>query len=364
MLASGDPLFCGIGRTLLARFGPERVRIAPGISSLQLLAARCRLPWDDLPWVTLHGRPATPEAEAGVPALLLGHQRVAVLTDRHYTPARIAALLLAYLDRLADNFNDGERGEDLPAEVLPFAVAELAAGWRMTVGQRLGEADEELYEGDLATVAARSFAEPNIVLLENPVTDAAEFFPFGLTSAEISHRGGLITKDEARAVALHRLRLPPGGVLWDVGAGSGSVGLEAVRLAPGLRVFAVERRPELLAHIRANIIRFRAFAITPVAGEAPEILNELPDPDRVFIGGSHGRLAEIIAAAANRLAPGGRIVINAVTAATAAAAPELLRRHGLTVSRSRVEASIQPETATSALDLIKQNPITIITGCK
>ena len=201
VLASGDPLFCGIGRTLLARFGAERLRIAPGISSLQLLAARCGMPWDDLPWVTLHGRPATPEAEAGVPAMLLGQRRVAILTDRHYTPARIAALLLAYLDLLADNFNDGEKGEDLPAEVLPFAVASLAAGWQMTVGQRLGEADEELFRGDLAAVAALSFAEPNIVLLKIPAEPTAEFFPLGLTAAEISHRGGLITKDEARAVA-------------------------------------------------------------------------------------------------------------------------------------------------------------------
>ncbi len=128
-----------------------------------------------------------------------------------------------------------------------------------------------------------------------------------------SHPPGVMTKEEVRAVALFKLRLRPDAVVWDVGAGSGSLSLEAALVARAGHVYAVERRPEALAALRRNLARFPRPNLTVVEGEAPEALEGLPAPDAVFVGGSGGRLAEILACAARRLRPGGRIVADLAT---------------------------------------------------
>ncbi|HDO29451.1 MAG TPA: precorrin-6Y C5,15-methyltransferase (decarboxylating) subunit CbiT, partial [Desulfobacteraceae bacterium] len=191
---------------------------------------------------------------------------------------------------------------------------------------------------------------------------AASISPLGLSEAEISHSRGLITKDEVRAATLHRLGLPGTGVFWDVGAGSGSVSIEAARLCPGLHLFAVEKEEEQLANIRKNIARFETFNVQPVAGSAPAVLAGLPDPDRVFIGGSGGRLAEIIEVAAGRLQGAGRIVVNCVTGRTRKEAPELLHRHGCRVRMSELQISRHQNGGNN--QWIDLNPITIVTGIK
>ena len=128
-----------------------------------------------------------------------------------------------------------------------------------------------------------------------------------------SHPPGVMTKEEVRAVALFKLRLRPDAIVWDVGAGSGSLSLEAALVARAGHVYAVERRPEALAALRRNVARFPRPNLTVVEGEAPEALEGLPDPDAVFVGGSGGRLAEILGCAARRLRPGGRIVADLAT---------------------------------------------------
>ncbi len=331
VLASGDPLFFGIGRTLIERYGRERLEVRPAFSSLQLLCARLAIVRDDLDVVSLHGRPAV-----NIPAAVLGRRRVAIFTDRTSSPDRVAAALLEYFKAL-----------DAP---------HLAQQFRIGVGERLGCADERLLEGDLWKMAATAFRHPNIMVLEDR-SPAGENAGFGLGEQEIRHSRGLITKDEVRAVTLHRLRLPATGVFWDIGAGSGSISLEAAAISPGLYIYAVERKPEELANIRANIVQYRRFTITPVAGGAPDILKNLPDPDRVFIGGSGGHLAAVIASAAARLRPGGRLVINAVTDRTVAEAPRLLATHGLTVRSCRLRVHRVEQDVDTEF-----NPITIITG--
>jgi precorrin-6Y C5,15-methyltransferase (decarboxylating) len=119
-----------------------------------------------------------------------------------------------------------------------------------------------------------------------------------------------MTKEEVRAVALFKLRLRPDAVVWDVGAGSGSLAIEAALVARDGHVYAVERRPEAVAALRSNLTRFPRPNLTVVEGEAPEALAGLPDPDAVFVGGSGGRLAEVLACVAGRLRPRGRIVVD------------------------------------------------------
>ena len=336
VLASGDPLFFGIARTLIDRFGPDLVEILPAISSLQLACARFKIPWDDIRVVSLHGRELD-----HLPGRLLMAPKVAVFTDNRLSPDRVAYSLLRYLEAVG--------------------AAGIIAGYRVLVAENLGQADERLVKGSLTDISDQSFGDLNVMLFLRSVP-AAPAFPLGLSEKEISHSRGLITKDEVRAVTLHRLRPPGIGVFWDIGAGSGSVSIEAARLCPGLHLFAVEEKEEQLVNIRKNIVSFETFNVKPVAGRAPEVLAGLPDPDRVFIGGSGGRLADILGVAVGRLKKEGLIVVNCVTGRTRKEAPELLHRHGFNVRMSEVKISRwQNGGANQWIDL---NPITIVTGIK
>ena len=334
VLASGDPLFYGIGRTLIERFGPKRITVHPALSAVQLFCARFRLPWDDLALLSLHGRPGN-----DIPGRVLRHDRVLLFTDTRNSPDRVAATLLAALTECEDHAR----------------IATL----RIRVAENLGLADERLTTGSLAEIAALTFVPLNLMLVEQP--PRPETFHFGLTESEIHHSRGLITKDEVRAATLHRLRLPTSGVLWDIGGGSGSISLEAARLSPDLTIFTIEKNPEAQANIRANIKKYGAYNIHLISGEAPEALEGLPTPDRIFIGGSGKRLPAIIETAVTRLAEGGRIVINAVLASTEATALQCLQRLQLKVASSNL-AVTRREYPSGEPRVF--NPITLITGDK
>jgi precorrin-6Y C5,15-methyltransferase (decarboxylating) len=332
VLASGDPLFFGIGRTLLTRVAPDQLEILPALSAMQLAFSRFKEPWDDAAFVSLHGR-----AAAHVLPLILPHDKVLVFTDRDNSPDALCARLLACFAAVDD--------------------VETPARYEVLVAENLGQDNERLSSGSLAEIAAKRFADLNVVILKRRPRPTG--FCFGLESTTLAHSRGLITKDEVRAVTLHTLQLPAQGVLWDVGAGSGSIAIEAARLCPELMIHAVEKRPEEQANIRANIRRFGCHTIEVVSGEAPAVLAALPDPDRVFIGGSGGNLAAIIAQAAARLRPGGSLVANAVLAATATTAPDLMRGHGLRVDVRTIRVTRRAENKNEEL-----SPITIIRGRK
>jgi precorrin-6Y C5,15-methyltransferase (decarboxylating) len=322
------------------------VRIFPALSAVQLACARFKIPWDDLPLISLHGR--APELLAG---RMLAKPRVMLFTDPQRSPARIAADLLTLLEEHED--------------------AERIRRLRVRVAENLGLPEERLWQGSLEEASQQIFAPLNMMLLEQEPSEEDAPLPsadcvFGLQENEISHSRGLITKDEIRAVILHRLRLPAQGVLWDVGGGSGSISVEAARLCPGLSIHVVEQKEEGWRNIRVNIVRYGLYNITLVRGKAPEVFAKLPDPDRVFIGGSRGLLAEIVAPCAERLAKGGRLVISAVLQNTAEQAPLLMTANGLeadvrTVSVSRQQKDYGEDGRLSVLQL---NPITIITGKK
>lgn len=336
VLASGDPLFYGIGRRILAAFDQELVTVLPALSSMQEACARFKTPWDDVSFVSLHGR-----EYCHLPGLLLT-PKTFVLTDRRNSPDRIAAQLLDYLNLIGDD--------------------NLKQDCQVQVGENIGAGNERFIAGSLADIAAQRFADLNVMLLTCPGLNKKDAGCFGLCEEEIFHSRGLITKDEVRAVTLHKLQLPLSGVMWDIGAGSGSVSVEAARMNPGLTVYAVERTDGEIANIKKNIRRFRSYNVIPVAGSAPAVLRKLPAPDRVFIGGSGGHLSPIITYAAERLSAGGRLVVNGVLAKTIDEAPQLMRTRGLSVSMSTIQCErrnlAREGTGTSL------NPITVIAGKK
>lgn len=342
LIASGDPMFHGIAKRTLSRFGPRIVEIMPDLSAVQLASSRMKESWDDALLISLHGGPdpakrrKLPYELEDVPHLLVRHRKLFILTDRQHTPALIATTLA---------------GSPACKNVLIT----------MHVCEQLGYPTEQITTDSPAALTGKTFRDPNIVAVHLTGQNLASPAPvFGLREATIAHSRGLITKDEVRAVSLHKLSLPPAGVVWDIGAGSGSVSLEIARLAPELAVYAIEKDAEQLVHIRANRAAFGAVNIEPVAGTAPEVFAALPSPDRVFIGGSSGRMSEILSHVAGHMAH-GIIVINAAQIETLHAALAGLKNSGFQIDTCQVNVAKMKELGEGhALDA--QNPIFVIRG--
>ena len=308
VLATGDPLCHGIASYLASRLCIEAIEVLPNLSTLQLACARVGLAWQDAKIVSIHAKDAGEWAQGAPPShglyalaqALRQHDRLAVLTSPDNTPDRIARLLLA----------EGQ-GED----------------FHLAVAERLCAADERVLADVLpADAAQRTFTDPNVVLLwrtrarPNPVR-------FGLADAAYHQRQpdkGLITKQEVRAVSLARLQLRSDSIVWDIGAGSGSVGLEAARLCTQGHVWAIEKNEGDFGIARQNVQAFGVCNHTLVHGKAPEGMQAWADPDAVFIGGSGGELAELIALCLQRMRPGGWLVMNFVTLENLAAATQAL----------------------------------------
>jgi precorrin-6Y C5,15-methyltransferase (decarboxylating) len=295
ILASGDPLFFGIGKMALEVFAPQNVTFIPNVTALQKTCARYKLPWNEARTVSVHGRnPAELFAELGYSGL------VAVYTDPQNTPDKLAKLLLE------------------------FGMANR----KVAVAEEIGSKQERCIETDLVQTAKMEFAPLNVMLLY-PLEETQKAAKLGLKEELFVKEKSLITKRESRALILAELQLDPEGVMWDVGAGSGSVGIEAVRIAPGLRVYAIEKEKTRLAMIRQNVHHLRGFGVKSVPGEAPEALRVVPDPDRVFVGGSGGRLADILKIVERRLRPGGRTVASVVTPETFSQAQQFVEKTNL-----------------------------------
>ncbi len=302
LLASGDPLFYGIGRKLMEVFPKQKIQFYPALSSMQLCFARFGIPWDDAKIVSLHGR-----NENLLAAKLLGSPKVFLFTDPEKSPDSIAKRLL----------------EECAKEDTSHTTVYVA--------ENIGNLSERLFEGSLLGTAAEEFRDPNVMILLNSKKSSPVAEPFGLAEDDIQHSRGLITKSEVRAAVIHALSLPETGVLWDVGAGSGSVGLECARLFPELHVQAIEKEKEQWNNIEANRSTYKTWNLQLIQGAAPSALESLPRPNRIFVGGSGGNLEGILKCCAKHLFPGGVIVVNAVIAKTAELAPRVLHDLGLKV---------------------------------
>jgi len=309
VLATGDPLCYGIAAYLASRLCIEALEVFPNVSTFQLACARLGLPWQDMKFSSVHSKDAGDwvagsEPSHGLYALLRDirqHDRLAVLTSPDNTPDRIARMLVT--EGLADDFE-------------------------MAVAERLCQPEERLVSGLSIRAATQvPFADPNVVLLWRARPRPQQVM-FGLPDASFEQRHpdkGLITKNEVRAVSLARMQLRPESVVWDIGAGSGSVGLEAARLCRNGHVYAIEKNIDDSAIVGRNRLAMGISNHTLVHGKAPEGLQLWADPDAVFIGGSGGELAELIGLVLGRLRPGGWLVMNFVTLENLGTAVETLK---------------------------------------
>jgi precorrin-6Y C5,15-methyltransferase (decarboxylating) len=299
VLASGDPMFYGIGSTLVGLLGAERVTVLPHLSSVSLAAARLGWPLDDVAVVSLVGRPR----ELLHPVLQPG-RRVFVLTAETTAAAGVRALLDA-------------RG---------------FGGSQVTVLADLGGEQEAVGPAD-----GRPHSRLAIIAIDCRLDSGVAPLPCvpGLPDDAFEH-DGQITKREIRAVALAALAPVPGQLLWDVGAGSGSVGIEWMRVHPASAAIAIEPRADRRERIVRNAAALGVPGLVVVPGSAPGALSRLPRPDAVFVGG--GVTGDgVVRACWDALASGGRLVANAVTIEGQAVLADWWRRTGGSLTRIGVE---------------------------
>jgi precorrin-6Y C5,15-methyltransferase (decarboxylating) len=329
VLASGDPGFFGVVRAVRRAVQPRPVEVLPGLTSIALAFGRAGLEWDDAVVVSAHGR--DPRAAL---AVARSQPKVAVLTDERCGPAQLGAALAGRTDRV------------------------------LVVGERLGLPGERVVEVTPDEAAAGTWVDPNVVLVLPSDRAAAAPAPravvagfrgpggWALPVEAFAHRDAMITKPEVRAVVLARLGPRLGDVVWDVGAGSGSIGVECARF--GADVHAVERDAADAARVRANAAA-HGVAVHVVTGEAPAALAGLPDPDAVVVGGGGLRVVE--ACAARRPA---RLVVALATLEHVAPVRDALRRRTTSTPsccRSGVLAPLGAGTR-----LVPGGPVFVLSG--
>lgn len=286
VLATGDPLFYGTARYLCDRLGKDRFEVRPHVSSMQLAFARVKESWDDAYLTNLAAQPLEYVVEKARTAAKVG-----LFTTEAAPPKAVAQALL---DRKIDYFT-------------------------AYVCENLGSPDECVTQGSLAEVAGQDFSPLNVLILvrkpnvpDRPVTMIGRKL-FGNPDESFLQsqpKRGLLTPAEVRAVALSLLDVGPTSTVWDVGAGSGSVAIEAAQIAAGGRVFAIEMDPEDYALIASNAERFAVTNLMPILGKAPEAWSGLPPPDAVFVGGTGRQVRRIVELAFEQLRAGGRLVAN------------------------------------------------------
>lgn len=308
VLASGDPMLFGVGASLARQLSADELQVLPAPSSYSLAAARLGWPLQDVTLLSVVARPL-----AAVVRHLHPGARLLVLSNDGHSPAALAALLV-------------EQG---------FGASQLQ------VLEHLGGPLERRITGRARDWSLAEAAALNLVAIEVLSETGETGLPLtpGLPDSAYRHDGQL-TKRDVRAVTLARLAPRPGELLWDVGAGCGSIGIEWARSHPGCRALAIEADAGRQAHILHNRDQLGAPALHLVAGQAPEALAGLATPDAIFIGGgltAPGVLDTCWAA----LRPGGRLVANAVTLQTEAALVAFRERHGGDLTRLQV-AQAQP----------------------
>ena len=337
VLASGDPLWFGIGRLLLQHLPPGCLRFHPAPTSLQLAFARLGRPWQDARWVSLHGRDPEPLAQA----LQQRPEALGVLCDPDQGGAMSVRRLLA--------------------------SSGLEAAYRFWLAERLGHPEERLRCFAPTEPLPSDLDRLHLVVLiaEPPELPAAETLPlFGLADGlwlQHQDQPGLMTKREVRIQLLADLELPERGVLWDVGAGVGSVGLEALRLRPQLQLWAIERRAGAAALIGANAARLQVHPAGILEAEAAEALAGLPDPDRVLVGGGGSRRDSLLQEVLQRLRPGGIVVVPLATLEALAAVRQALEQAGLELSISQLQAW-RGTPLGDGTRLMPLNPVLILRG--
>lgn len=281
VLLSGDVGFYSGAKNLYPLLEGYQVEVLPGLSSLVYFCAKLRLPWEDVKVVSAHGR------AHNAAGMIQCHRKTFVLTGGDTRPG------------------------DICRELADRGLGDL----RVSVGERLSYPEERIVTGRARDLAGEEFDSLAVLLAENPAPVRRRYSAPGLPDGAFLRGKVPMTKEEVRALAVSKLRLERDHVLWDVGAGTGSVSVEGALALPAGRVFAVERKSEALALLEENKKKFGVTNLEIVPGTAPEALEALPAPDRVFLGGTAGRMEDILRLALGKN-PAVRFVVTAVTLET------------------------------------------------
>ncbi|GAB4379352.1 MAG: bifunctional cobalt-precorrin-7 (C(5))-methyltransferase/cobalt-precorrin-6B (C(15))-methyltransferase [Elainellaceae cyanobacterium] len=339
ILTSGDPLFFGLGRLLLAELPPECLTFHPHLSSVQLAFSRVKTSWQDARIVSAHGR----SLDEVTVALQQGSEKIAVLTDSTNTPQAIARLLNAL---------------DLPSR------------YRLWVCENLGGVEEQVRQFEPSAMPEQDFAPLNVVILLREIEPSSAFSlktlpAFGLPDHSFfsfSDRPGLMTKREVRLLVLGELGLSSQQLIWDIGAGTGSVSIEIARLFPDSQIYAIEQTAAGISLIQQNSQRFQVNNVTPIHAKAPEALDTLPRPDRIFIGGSGGNLQDILNYCSPMLRPQGIIVLALATVDHLALVFDWLKATASTWQHRLLQVQISRSVPVGSLTrLTPLNPVTLLT---
>jgi precorrin-6Y C5,15-methyltransferase (decarboxylating) len=325
VLASGDPLFYGIGSYLSKKI---QVEIYPYLSSIQLAFARMKESWQNAYFTSVHGRSMT-----GLAQRIDGRALVAILTDEKNSPPRIAQYLRSF------QMNE----------------------YKAFVAENLGGINERSGWYELQEMEEIDFSPLNVVILKR-VKPTPEW-AMGIADDQFSQRKpdkGLITKKEVRVLSLCEMNLKKDSIVWDIGTCTGSMAIEAARIACEGAVYAIEKNEHDLANCYENMKKFRTDFVVR-HGLAPDGLEDFSDPDSVFIGGTAGGMDEILDVCCSRLKPEGRIVLNAVTIESLSKGAEAFKARGFDVSITLAQISrSKPILKLTRFDAL--NPIYIITA--
>ncbi|MEI8071852.1 MAG: precorrin-6y C5,15-methyltransferase (decarboxylating) subunit CbiE [Planctomycetota bacterium] len=302
VLASGDPLFYGTARYVCAKLGKDRFEVVPHVSSMQLAFARVKESWEEAFLANLSG-----QSIERVIDKIRSSETVGLFTSEQWPPSAVAKTLL-------------EEG---------------IGAFQAYVCENLGSPDERVTQGSLADIAADSFGPLNVMILVRKarIVDAPGQVGrrlFGNPDESFLQsrpKRGLLTPAEVRSLALAEMGLHASSIVWDVGAGSGSVGLEAAQIARDGHVHAIEMDPDDHRLILANAERFGVKNLQAVLGRAPQAWANLPDPDAIYVGGSGRDVAMLVDQAWGRLKVGGRLVTACNSIENLAAVHSLLRGH-------------------------------------
>ncbi|MBN1904206.1 MAG: precorrin-6y C5,15-methyltransferase (decarboxylating) subunit CbiE [Deltaproteobacteria bacterium] len=283
VLASGDPLLFGIANTLIAEFGVKNVEVYPGISAVQTALSRLGLKSDNVLVINRHSSHDAPIDK------IFYHSISVILTSEKETPSDIIREILEYF---------------------PCSPA-----WQGHICENLGMEKERIISGNLYELSQiKTYNAPHLLVLVNPYPYSYPQRPIlGRPDEEFEHDAGMITHPEIRAITLSKLMLNRHGVMWDIGAGSGSVGIEAALLAPLLKVYCIEKNKARMEGILINKEKFNVQNLFTMHGKATEICPSLPMPDRIFFGGGGDDLYALLSFGFNALKKDGIMVINTVT---------------------------------------------------
>lgn len=339
LLTGGDPLFYGIARYLADKLGKERFEVIPHVSSMQLAFARVKESWDDAYLTNLATQPLDRVVDG-----IRTAERVGLFTTETISPAVVAAALL---DRRIDYFT-------------------------AYVCENLGTPAETVTQGDLKTIASHTFSPLNVMVLMRKVgradrpSDGRATRLFGNPDdafLQSRPKRGLLTPSEVRCIALAELDLTPKSVVWDVGAGSGSLAIEAARLATQGKVYGIEMDAEDYGLMVENAAAFDCPALIPIHGQAPQAWADLPDPDAIFVGGSGRMVPALVSQALSRLTKGGRIVINVSSLENLVEVQKVLESQGLQVDVRMINIS-RGQYQLDRMRLEAMNPTFLIVGVK